>query len=212
MRAKEIVLLPDGKTFINQSSNGQSVSSDTAFLVQLLSENFSSSVRNVLDIGCGNGIISIMLVSNFPNVNIIGIDIQPDLIDLAIKNSENCNQQIDFLVEDLRRFDRKKQFDLVVANPPYFEVGSGRMGPDKERNRSRFELDCTLPEVVQCISRNLHSMGTGYIMYPENRENQMYQSCRDYHLKISEKWNIPENRKRKTNIYKVEWENNATAT
>ncbi|MCD4650971.1 MAG: methyltransferase domain-containing protein [Candidatus Cloacimonetes bacterium] len=211
MPAEEKVILPDGETVINQSV-GQPVSSDTAFLVEILSQEISPKMINILDVGCGNGIIALMLARRFPATRITGIDIQPGLINLALKNADCCRVNVDFLKADLRKFSCIDKFNIIVANPPYFAIGSGRMGTDDERNRSRFELDCNLPDVIDCIARNCKPDGNAYVMYPAMREAQLTEHIRKNGMMIVERWVSSGNNKREARVYKIIWEKADVAT
>ncbi len=90
--------------------------------------------RYVLDIGTGSGIISIALAKSIPNINIVAIDIEKDIINLAYENAKNnkVENKIKFLVCDIFSNNaddlfKENKFDLVISNPPYIQ--SGKYGP-----------------------------------------------------------------------------------
>jgi len=78
------VELPFGKTIFQFKNQG--VSSDSKLLFdEIKQENLSNAF--CLELGCGNGIISLMLAHYHPDWQIIAIDIQLKLIQLAKKNN-----------------------------------------------------------------------------------------------------------------------------
>ena len=68
---------------LSQSSNGYRYSID-AFLLADFCE--VPKGFKILDLGSGCGIVSILLAKAWPNSQIVGIDIQPDLVKLAKQN------------------------------------------------------------------------------------------------------------------------------
>ncbi len=73
---------------------------------------------NVLEIGCGSGIVSLCAASN-PKNTVLGVDINQDAVQCAIKNAKN-NQitNVHFIESDLFSSVEGK-FDTIMFNPPY---------------------------------------------------------------------------------------------
>lgn len=89
---------------------------DTEILVQ---EAIKCNKKNVLDIGCGSGIISCM-ISKLTDSNVLGVDISDDAISISKQNAENLNlKNIEFIKSDLFSSLNGKKFDVIVSNPPY---------------------------------------------------------------------------------------------
>ncbi len=74
----------------------------------------------VLDIGCGTGIISIML-NKLTNCNVDSCDISSEALKIAKANSQNLNTNIKFFKSDLFENVQDK-YDLIVSNPPYIPI------------------------------------------------------------------------------------------
>ena len=179
------VLLPFGKT-IFQTQTGQSVSNDSAFLFEQISLNLKNDKINVLELGSGNGIISIMLVHYHPNWKISGLEIQIELAELSQKNVKTAGVCVNFLNEDLREFTSPQKFDLIFSNPPFFPKDSGKISPEPERAISRHEIECNMNDVLQCIKRNLRKSGTGFVLYPAVRESEFKKNAKKVDLKVVE--------------------------
>ena len=93
------------------------------FETEILIENILNvgvDFKNILDIGCGSGIISITLALEMPKSNVLGVDISKVALDVSNRNKEllearNC----EFKESNLFSSIEGKKFDLIVSNPPY---------------------------------------------------------------------------------------------
>lgn len=138
----------------------------------------------VLELGSGCGIVSIMLALQRPGWSITGIEIQPHLSELAVKNAILCGAKVAFLNRDLRQFADELGFDLIISNPPWQKAGSGRYSPRTSRNTSRFETHCTMEDVLACAKRNLAPSGEAVLLYPESRRADLEEYAPNSSLDI----------------------------
>ena len=83
----------------------------------------------ILDLGTGTGAIALALASELAPIcqkrhiplEIIGVDLMPDVVALARSNAERNQLNVQFLQS--RWFDNiTGKFDLIVSNPPYIDV------------------------------------------------------------------------------------------
>ena len=83
----------------------------------------------ILDLGTGTGAIALALASELFSIcqkrqislEIIGVDLMPDVVALAQSNAERNQLNVQFLQS--RWFDNiTGKFDLIVSNPPYIDV------------------------------------------------------------------------------------------
>lgn len=69
-----------------------------------------------LDLGCGYGVIGIVVKSIF-SINIVGVDINPRAISLAKQNAQSYNQSNTYIVSDgIAQID--DAFHHIFLNPP----------------------------------------------------------------------------------------------
>lgn len=83
----------------------------TFMCLKYLSENVTSHM-NILDYGCGSGILAITAKKLGAN-NVDGVDIDEQAIESSVFNAENNQVKVNFYLPS--NFE-KKQYDLVVAN------------------------------------------------------------------------------------------------
>jgi tRNA1Val (adenine37-N6)-methyltransferase len=83
--------------------------------------------ENILDIGTGTGLITLMLAQR-SNAIIKAIEIEKDAFLQAKENIENSNWKDRISIENisLQKFAKteNQKFDLIVCNPPFFENNS----------------------------------------------------------------------------------------
>lgn len=79
----------------------------------------SASVNNVLDLCTGSGCIGITIKKNLGNINVYGVDISEDALEIAKKNAERNNVLVNFIQSDLFSNVPQTKFDMIVSNPPY---------------------------------------------------------------------------------------------
>ena len=83
----------------------------------------STNKFKILDIGCGTGAIALSIAKAFPQITIIGIDINPNAVKLANKNKKhNEIKNAEFIISDLYENLENEKFDIIVSNPPYLSL------------------------------------------------------------------------------------------
>lgn len=77
----------------------------------------------IVDLGTGSGCIAIALKTAFPNAKVDAIDISSDALDLAKKNAQINNVDINFYLGDMIACLNDK-YDVIISNPPYIADAS----------------------------------------------------------------------------------------
>lgn len=173
------------KLRIIQSPSVFSFSLDAVLLA-----NFSKIPKQkgkIIDLCSGNGVIPLLL-STRTNADIIGVEIQARLADMA-KRSVRYNQLLDQITiyeRDLRSITTivpKEQADVVTCNPPYFAAK-----PESLKNGNpylaiaRHEIMCTLDDVIQTASALVKQGGKVFLVHRPERLLDMIDSMRKYRL------------------------------
>lgn len=111
-----------------------------------------STVRpgwQVCDLGTGSGALLLLLARRESGLSLTGIDIDPLSAQTARENLEANRLPGEIVTGDLRTVPLSPGgFDLVISNPPYFPVGSGKSG-----GRARSEECCSLEELCAAAGR-----------------------------------------------------------
>lgn len=139
---------------IVQDTDGFKFSLDSVLLANFVTLN--KSIKNILDIGCGNGIISILL-SNRTNAFITGVEVQKESYLNALEsiNINKLNKQINVYNYDIKEYYKTIEsdtYDVVVSNPPYFAGENTSKNISKKIARHSYSLNY---EDVILISRKI---------------------------------------------------------
>lgn len=196
------VLLPSG-LIIYQFQQSQGISSDTSNLVQTVLEEESSSRARVMDAGCGNGIIALMLKLQNPGWEIKGIDIEPDQVELAEQNNRRAKQDISFFPADIKNFHDQTGYDLIISNPPYFPLGHGRISPSRSRAVARHEICCDYTDLISFCARNLKPQGRAYFLNLMERKAAIVKLALAQKLKLDRIYDQFPFQKKKVIIYRL---------
>jgi len=106
---------------------------ETEILVETVISRLKGSADiSILDIGAGSGNIVCALAKNFPDAQVIGVDISPDAIALASDNAEinGLSSKVEFVLGDISDSGfvvSLGKFDCVISNPPYVSESDRQM-------------------------------------------------------------------------------------
>ena len=161
----------NGNIILNQPKSGYRFSVDAVILSHLVRP---APGETVLDLGTGCGVIPIMLAFRHPDIQVVGVEIQPSLARLARQNVANNQmaERVRIVAKDMRELSLTEigeSVDRVVTNPPYRKLDSGRINADSQRAVARHELKIDLETVLLTAGRMLSTSGQFSIIYPSDR-------------------------------------------
>ncbi len=167
---EEIDFFLNGKIKIIQSKHGYRFSVDAVFLSRFATVRKGDTV---VDLGTGCGIILLLLLYREKDISVaIGLEIQKELASQAYRNSilNGFEKKMHIIVGDIRRPPFSAEFaDLVVCNPPYRPVKSGRINPDISKAIARHEILLSLDDIINTSRRILKKKGRLCLIYPAER-------------------------------------------
>lgn len=111
------------KFSILQSKEVFRVGTDGLLLGALSSVN---DVKNIIEVGTGTGLISLMLAQRNREAQITAMDIDENAVRLAKENFKKSpfSKNLEAIYQDYKTFNPSERFDLIVSNPPYFATNS----------------------------------------------------------------------------------------
>ncbi len=96
---------------------------ETEELVEMVLKVAPQKPLDVLDMGCGSGVLGLTLATERPECWVKLVDVSPEAISLSRENAQKTGvENVDFTQSDL--FSHvSAEFDLIVANLPYVASG-----------------------------------------------------------------------------------------
>ncbi len=137
-----------------------------------LRESEVSAAQTMLDLGCGCGVVAFAVLLRRPTLTAFGVDVQAPLVDAARQNARRLGLQERFTADvlDLESENAKNlpaaAFDLVAANPPYYQAGRGRLPASEARRAALFAGPDALPAFMRAAKRALLPGGRFTMIYP----------------------------------------------
>lgn len=164
--------LPNKKLKIIQSPNVFSFSMDAVLLAKFCYVPIQKG--EIIDLCSGNGVIPLLL-SERSKANIVGVEIQEKLYDMAVRNVKlnSLDNRVSFICDDIKNVldtFKKGRFDTVTCNPPYFQtVSEKELNENKHFAIARHEIYCTLKDVIQKCSELVKQRGKVSLVHRPDR-------------------------------------------
>ncbi len=161
-----------------QSPNGYCYNSDSIFLAHFIA-SFKPSGR-VLDVGCGIGVLSLILAREF-NIKISIIDKQPHMINFAKHNFAINNIEVDVYNDNFLDFEPKIKFDTIISNPPFYSPNV-LQSSETIINIARYAHHLPLEDFFRKVHKILTPQGRFYFCYDSKQIVDVLYFARKYHL------------------------------
>lgn len=141
--------------------------------------------KNIVDLGTGTGIISILLAKKVEAKKIIGIEVQKEVAEMA-RRSVKINQldeKIAILNEDINKISlEKNSFDYIITNPPYKKQGTGIINKENKQIISRHETTANFETWARISLALLKDNGAMYLVHRPERLNEIIETLRKFKL------------------------------
>lgn len=191
---------------IYQNSSYFSFSLDSIILANYTSIRLRD--KNIIDFCTGNGVVPLIL-SRRTKANIVGVEIQDKLADLARKSVEynNLNDRIQIITDDIKEYslNHLNEFDLILCNPPYFKVVEKSLLNDSyEKKIARHEITISLEEICECAKKVLKDKGKIGIVHRSVRLMDILEMLRKYNLEPKSIQFVYENINKESTLVLVE--------
>jgi tRNA1Val (adenine37-N6)-methyltransferase len=165
----------DGRLHCHQPKDGYRFSVDAVLAAHFLSPKPN---QRVLDLGCGCGVIGLILAYRYADIEITGLEIQDDLAALAEENGRcnNFGDRFQVLRGDVRTIAESlppESFDLIICNPPYRGRATGRINRDDQAAAARHELHGELGDFIRGAAFAVKNRGRVIVVYPARRSTTL---------------------------------------
>ena len=121
--------------------------------------------ETILDVGCASGIVGLCIGARVPNLSITGVEIQPELVELACQNAALNGQNLTVIEADISKKVPELhgiQFHHVVTNPPFYTETPARQSRQVEM---AYKQVVPLKKWIDFCLRHLRAKGTFTIIH-----------------------------------------------
>lgn len=135
--------------------------------------------QTVLELGCGAGAAILCLGRRVSGLDLTGIEMQPPYAALARRNAGLNTIPLDIVEGDISAMPaalRQRQFDHVIANPPYYRPGAHSSASDAGRAMALGE-GTPLAAWVDAAARRLIHRGYLHMIVKADRLPDLLTAC-----------------------------------
>ena len=135
------------------------------------------------DLGCGTGVISLLLAARGTYAHVCGVEAQERFAELTQRNVElnGFSDTVSVLFADVRKLsptDLGGEVDVIVSNPPYMRESSGFASASDAKQIARHEVLGDLYDFTAAAARCLKYGGALYTVYRPDRLETMFSALR----------------------------------
>lgn len=134
--------------------------------------------ERVLELGCGAGLISLLILWRCPTARVTAVELDAPSAKQARANFAANGYMADVVCGDLRERASLPEANfcgLVVCNPPYFAPDSGRTSPSERRAAARSEGQCTFADVSHAAALCLKQGGRFAFVHRSERMAEIFE-------------------------------------
>lgn len=156
----------------------------------ILLSDFAKEIKpntEVLDLGTGTGIIATLLCKKTELKEIIGVEIQKEVYEMAQKSIQlnQLEDKFKIINEDILNLNKifeKNIFDAIVTNPPYKKKDTGIKNEEEKKIISRHETTANLEDFIKISKDLLKDKGEFYMVHRTDRLVDILSIMRAYKI------------------------------
>lgn len=159
-----------GRVRLLQPRRGYRIAIDAVLLAAAVDARSGSAV---LDLGAGVGAVGLCLMARVPGCRVVGIELQPTLVELARRNAvlNGVEERMRTLIHDLAAPLPADlgSFDHVATNPPYLAAAVADPSPDPIKALATVESSANLGRWLAVATGAAKSAGTLLTIHRSDR-------------------------------------------
>lgn len=154
---------------VQQEHSAMKVCTDACLFGAYVADQVKTkSSANILDIGTGTGLLSLMLAQKVPGM-IDGVEIDKAACQQTKENFELSpwKERLAVFNSDILKFDAVKKYDCIISNPPFFE--NDLKSVDSNKNNAKHDTGLTLEQLLTIANKHLDDDGMFAVLLPYHR-------------------------------------------
>ena len=160
---------------VHQQHCSMKVTTDSCLFGAWVAERLQNkkTVKHILDIGSGTGLLSLMLAQNTA-ANITGIELQQQDYLQSLQNAAASpwKENITMTHADVSHYCFDKKFEVIISNPPFYETDLRSSNTNK--NIAHHSEGLTLDTLCRIIQQQLSPQGIFYLLLPAMRNKVLH--------------------------------------
>ena len=161
--------------YLYQPTKGYAYNSDSIFLYDFISE--FQPKGSLLDVGCGVGIVSLLLSRDFKLSTTI-VDKQKSMLMYAEHNYQINNLEVDAYLGYFIEFSEDKKFDFVVSNPPFYD-SAVIQSENEHLNIARYAHHLPIFEFIAKVKKVLKPRGRFIFCYDAKQIDRLLHALKE---------------------------------
>jgi len=160
---------------------------------------FHPSPQNVLDIGSGTGLLSLMIAQRYSESLIDAVEIEESAFHQAKNNIDTCpwRNRINVIHNSIQNFSHSSEnkYDLIICNPPFYS--NQLKSKDPRQNIAWHSTDLSKEDLARISAKHLRNHGSAFFIYPAEESAEFQRLVHDhglfpfYNLNIKNRPNEP---------------------
>ncbi|WP_421876191.1 tRNA1(Val) (adenine(37)-N6)-methyltransferase [Marinoscillum sp.] len=149
---------------VEQGQSAMKVTTDACILGAWVARH--SAADQVLDIGAGTGLLSLMVAQRIENAKVTAVEMNDAAAEQAQANFEASRWTDRLTVENckVQDLELEQRFDLIVSNPPFFNQSLA--SPTASINQARHDSTLSQSDLLEVLVHRLADQGKAYVLYP----------------------------------------------
>jgi tRNA1Val (adenine37-N6)-methyltransferase len=154
---------------IQQDKCAMKVCTDACLFGALVADELQHrTIFDILDIGTGTGLLSLMIAQKKTAV-IDAVEIDETAFNQAKENvlQSPWKERINVFNTDILQLQTNKKYDCIISNPPFFE--SDLKSGDEKKNFAKHDTSLTLTGLLNAVDTHLCDDGFFAVLLPYHR-------------------------------------------
>jgi len=158
--------------YLYQPTSGYAYNSDSIFLYDFICR--FKPKGTLLDVGCGVGIISLLLTRDFEIETTI-VDKQKSMIEYATHNYALNQLEVESILDDFVAFPESKKFDYIISNPPFYDQNV-QQSNNEHLNIARYAHHLPIKSLIGKVKKLLKPRGRFIFCYDAKQVDKLLHS------------------------------------
>lgn len=182
-KSDEDISIISEKVKLIQKKEGFRFGTDAVLLADFFD---GKKTGRILEIGTGNGIIPVLLISKEKVEKIEAVEIQKEVAELAERNIvlNGFENRVKIINMDIKEMRNGNSYDYILTNPPYMVLDGKELNQNDSKTIARHEIKLNLDELISTSKKLLKPRGELFMVHKSYRFLEISQKLLEYNFSI----------------------------